>query len=123
MEAILQFLGGAIATFIAMWFIMPILLFFLRLLGLYTIVEEGSCQVFVLFGRVVGILREPGLQILPLKIGPSAFLVNWLGSRRVLDMRLDQQYLRSNPVNSEEGAPMGVGRVFPRAVQSTALRR
>jgi hypothetical protein len=24
-------------------------------------------------------------------------------------MRLDQQYLRSNPVNSEEGAPMGVG--------------
>jgi regulator of protease activity HflC (stomatin/prohibitin superfamily) len=26
-----------------------------------------------------------------------------------LDMRLDQQYLRSNPVNSEEGAPMGVG--------------
>jgi hypothetical protein len=24
-------------------------------------------------------------------------------------MRFDQQYLRSNPVNSEEGAPMGVG--------------
>jgi hypothetical protein len=27
----------------------------------------------------------------------------------VLDMRLDQRYLRSQPVNSEEGAPMGVG--------------
>ncbi|MCX6081237.1 MAG: SPFH domain-containing protein [Chloroflexi bacterium] len=92
-----------------MWFVVPIALFFLRLLGLYTIVDEGTCQVFVLFGRVVGILNDPGLHILPLRLGPSAFLVNWLGSRRVLDMRLDQQYLRSNPVNSEEGAPMGVG--------------
>jgi regulator of protease activity HflC (stomatin/prohibitin superfamily) len=109
MDAIFQFLIGAGVTFIGMWFVMPITLFFLRQLGLYTIVEEGTCQVFVLFGRVVGILREPGIHILPFKIGPSAFLVNWLGSRRVLDMRLDQQYLRSNPVNSEEGAPMGVG--------------
>ena len=92
-----------------MWFVMPIALFFLRLFGFYTIVEEGTCQVFVLFGRVIGILHEPGLHILPLRLGPSAFLVNWLGSCPMLDMRLDQQYLRSNPVNSEEGAPMGVG--------------
>ena len=27
----------------------------------------------------------------------------------VLDMRIDQEYLRSQPVNSEEGAPMGIG--------------
>jgi regulator of protease activity HflC (stomatin/prohibitin superfamily) len=92
-----------------MWFVMPLVLFFLRLTGFFAIVEEGTCQVFILFGRVAGILREPGLHILPLKLGPSAFLVNWLGSRRVLDMRIDQQYLRSTPVNSEEGAPMGVG--------------
>jgi regulator of protease activity HflC (stomatin/prohibitin superfamily) len=100
---------AAVVTFFAMWFIMPITLFFIRQIGLYTIVEEGTCQVFILFGRVAGILREPGLHILPFRIGLSAFLVNWLGSRRVLDMRMDQQYLRSNPVNSEEGAPMGVG--------------
>jgi regulator of protease activity HflC (stomatin/prohibitin superfamily) len=109
MDAFFQFLMGAAVTFIGMWFVVPIAMFFLRLLGLYTIVEEGTCQVFVLFGRVAGILKEPGLHILPLRLGPSAFLVNWLGSRRVLDMRLDQIYLRSNPVNSEEGAPMGVG--------------
>jgi regulator of protease activity HflC (stomatin/prohibitin superfamily) len=109
MDAILQFAVAAFIVFIGMWFAMPLALFFVRLAGLYTIVEEGTCQVFILFGRVAGILREPGLHILPLKLGPSAFLVNWLGSRRVLDMRLDQQYLRSNPVNSEEGAPMGVG--------------
>ena len=108
-DAILQFFVGAVFSFIGMWFVLPIGLFFLRLAGLYTIVDEGTCQVFVLFGRVVGILDEPGIHILPLKLGLSAFLVNWLGSRRILDMRLDQQYLRSNPVNSEEGAPMGVG--------------
>ncbi|HET90264.1 MAG TPA: SPFH/Band 7/PHB domain protein [Chloroflexi bacterium] len=109
MNTLIEFFGAALATFVAMWFVMPIALFLLRLLGLYTIVQEGTCQVFVLFGRVIGILQEPGLHLLPLKIGPSAFLVRWLGSLRVLDMRLDQQYLRSNPVNSEEGAPMGVG--------------
>lgn len=109
MSPFLQMLFAAFATFIAMWFIMPLFLFFVRLLGLYTIVNEGSSQVFILFGKVIGILSEPGLHILPLKIGPGAFLVNWFGSRKVLDMRMDQQYLRSNPVNSEEGAPMGVG--------------
>jgi regulator of protease activity HflC (stomatin/prohibitin superfamily) len=109
MEFIIQFFIGAFASFFSMWFVMPIGLLFLRLLGFYTIVEEGTCQVFILFGRVIGTLTEPGLVFLPVKLGPSAFLVNWLGSRRVLDMRLDQQYLRSNPVNSEEGAPMGVG--------------
>lgn len=109
MSPFLQMIIAAVATFFAMWFIMPLILLFIRLIGLYTIVNEGTCQVFILFGKVIGILKEPGLHILPLKIGPGAFLVNWFGSRKVLDMRLDQQYLRSNPVNSEEGAPMGVG--------------
>jgi regulator of protease activity HflC (stomatin/prohibitin superfamily) len=109
MNPFLQFIVAAAVTFLAMWFVMPIILFFLRQFGLYTVVQEGTCQVFVLFGRVIGIINEPGLHILPFKLGLSAFLVRWLGSCRTLDMRLDQQYLRSNPVNSEEGAPMGVG--------------
>jgi len=109
MSPFLELLIAAVITFFAMWFLMPLILFFIRLLGFYTIVNEGTCQVFILFGKVIGILKEPGIHILPFKIGPGAFLVNWFGSRKVLDMRLDQQYLRSNPVNSEEGAPMGVG--------------
>lgn len=109
MDALFGFGTGLVMVFIGMWFVMPILLFFIRLAGFYTIVEEGTCQVFVLFGKVVAVIREPGLHVLPAKMGLNAFIVNWLGSRRVLDMRLDQQYLRSNPVNSEEGAPMGVG--------------
>lgn len=107
-----EFIGfsvTAFVVFIGMWFAEPLFLFFVRVAGFYTIVEEGTCQVFILFGKVVGTINDPGLHILPTKLGLNAFLVNWLGSRRVLDMRLDQQYLRSNPVNSEEGAPMGVG--------------
>lgn len=109
MDVIFGFFTGAIVVFFAMWFVMPIALFVARVAGIYTIVEESTCQVFVLFGKVIGIIKEPGLHILPKSLGLNAFLVNWLGKRQVLDMRLDQQYLRSNPVNSEEGAPMGVG--------------
>jgi regulator of protease activity HflC (stomatin/prohibitin superfamily) len=57
----------------------------------------------------LGILDEPGFYILPFKIGPLALIVNIFGKCYKLDMRLDQEYLRSQPVNSEEGAPMGIG--------------
>jgi regulator of protease activity HflC (stomatin/prohibitin superfamily) len=103
------FLPVALITFGAMFLIVPAILLLIRTTGLYTIVEERTCHVYVLFGRVVGVLDEPGLHFLPVAIGPAAFLVNWIGQRRVLDMRLDQEYLRSQPVNSEEGAPMGIG--------------
>ncbi len=77
--------------------------------GLYAIVQERTCRVYVLFGKVIGELSEPGLHILPFVLGPAAFIVNLLGKCYVLDLRLDQEYLRSQPVNSEEGAPMGIG--------------
>ncbi|MCC6535959.1 MAG: SPFH/Band 7/PHB domain protein [Bryobacterales bacterium] len=80
-----------------------------RLFGLYTTVHERECKVYVLFGQVLGVIDEPGLHILPLKLGPSAFIVNLLGKCYALDMRMDQEYLRSQAVNSEEGAPMGIG--------------
>jgi regulator of protease activity HflC (stomatin/prohibitin superfamily) len=99
----------ALITFGAMFLLMPMAMFLVRAVGLYTIVNERTCHVYVLFGRVVGIIDEPGLHILPVRIGFAAFLVNWIGQRHVLDMRLDQEYLRSQPVNSEEGAPMGIG--------------
>jgi regulator of protease activity HflC (stomatin/prohibitin superfamily) len=80
-----------------------------RFFGLYTTVEEGTCRVYVLFGKVIGEIDEAGLHILPLTLGLQALIVNWLGTCHVLDMRLDQEYLRSEAVNSEEGAPMGIG--------------
>ena len=81
----------------------------LYLLGVYAIVHERQAVVYVLFGSVVGVLDEPGIHFLWKKLGIRALFVNWLGKRYKVDMRLDQQYLRSQPVNSEEGAPMGVG--------------
>jgi len=88
---------------------MPVLLAFLHQLGLFVAVKERACRVYILFGKVVGILDEPGLHFLPAKLGLNAFLVNWVGRCRVVDLRVDQEYLRSQPVNSEEGAPMGIG--------------
>ena len=105
----IEALPVALVTFGVMFIVVPVFLFLVRVLGLYTIVYERTCHVYVLFGRVVGVLEEPGLHILPFAIGPAAFLVHWIGQRHVLDMRLDQEYLRSQPVNSEEGAPMGIG--------------
>ena len=105
----MNFLITVIATFIACYVLVPLFFWLLRFFGVYAIVEERTCCVYVLFGKVVAIINEPGLHILLFKIGLKAPIVRWLGRLYVLDMRIDQQYLRSQPVNSEEGAPMGLG--------------
>jgi len=87
----------------------PFALSLCRLFGVFTMVEERTCKVYVLFGKVVGIVSEPGLHFLLAELGPSALIVNLLGKCYTLDMRLDQEYRRSEAVNSEEGAPMGIG--------------
>lgn len=109
MDALITFVLTAIITFVLSFIFVPAVLGFLRLLGFYTIVYEGTCHVYVLFGKVRAVIREPGFYFLPLTLGFDAFLITWMGRRHVLDMRLDQTYLRSQPVNSEEGAPMGIG--------------
>jgi len=103
------FIAGVVIAFIGGFIVVPLILAIARLFGLYTIVTEGNAHVYVLFGKVLAVLDEPGLYILPLKLGPAAFIINWFGRCSVIDMRLDQVYLRSQAVNSEEGAPMGIG--------------
>ena len=100
---------AAVITFVSMFVAVPLLLGMVRLFGVYTIVQEKRCHVYVLFGQIVLTLDEPGLHFLLSTMGWRALVVNWLGTCHVLDMRLDQAYLRSQPVNSEEGAPMGIG--------------
>jgi len=58
---------------------------------------------------VLGTISEPGLHFLWAKLGIKAALIPLFGKVHTVDLRLDQEYLRSNPVNSEEGAPMGIG--------------
>src|SRR5438477_3801026 len=105
----MTFLAAAAITFLACFVVVPVVFWLLRFFGVYAVVEERTCYVYVLFGKVVAVIDEPGLHILLFKLGLKAPIVRWLGRLYVLDMRIDQQYLRSQPVNSEEGAPMGIG--------------
>ena len=101
--------GSAVVTFIALFILVPLLHGLARAFCVYTIIEERQCKVYELFGKVVAVFDEPGLHLLIFKLGLKAPLVSLFGRCHVLDLRLDQAYLRSTPVNSEEGAPMGIG--------------
>jgi regulator of protease activity HflC (stomatin/prohibitin superfamily) len=106
---LVQVFLAATATFVGAFLAEFLLLGLARAFGIYAIVQERTCRVYMLFGKVLGVLNEPGLHFLPGELGASALVVNFLGFCHVLDLRLDQEYLRSQPVNSEEGAPMGIG--------------
>ena len=104
-----HFFIAAMTTFLGCFIGVPILFGILRMLGFYVIVNEGTAKVYVLFGNVLDVIKEPGIHWLWFRIGPAAPIVNWIGTCYTLDMRMDQVYRRSEPVNSEEGAPMGIG--------------
>jgi regulator of protease activity HflC (stomatin/prohibitin superfamily) len=104
-----MFLVSGAVTFFGLFILLPVLFGVLRLFGFYTVVNERESKVYVLFGKVVGELDEPGFHFLWPKLGMSALIVNLFGKCYTIDLSLDQQYLRSTPVNSEEGAPMGIG--------------
>jgi regulator of protease activity HflC (stomatin/prohibitin superfamily) len=99
----------AIESFLVTLIGVPLALGVARILGVYAIVHERRCHVYVLFGKVIGILSDPGFYFLWPRLGWKGLFVQWLGKCHVTDMRLNQEYLRSAPVNSEEGAPMGIG--------------
>jgi regulator of protease activity HflC (stomatin/prohibitin superfamily) len=105
MDFLIAFAVAFFGSFIAV----PFFLFWVRVLGLYVIVRERECVVFELFGKVRMTITEPGIHCPWVAMGPFAALVPIFGRKRSVDMRLDQVYLRSQPVNSEEGAPMGIG--------------
>jgi regulator of protease activity HflC (stomatin/prohibitin superfamily) len=98
-----------IIALVAGFLALPVLLGIARLLGIFLVVRERQCVVLELFGTVRMVIDEPGLHSPWLKMGPLAALVPLAGHRYVVDTRLDQAYLRSQAVNSEEGAPMGIG--------------
>jgi regulator of protease activity HflC (stomatin/prohibitin superfamily) len=101
--------GVSLVTCFACFVCVPTLLAFARAFGLYVVINECECRVYTLFGKVEAIIDEPGLHFPFNFLGMKAFILNFFGQCHVLDLSLDQQYLRSQPVNSEEGAPMGIG--------------
>lgn len=104
-----ELLIAAAVTFIGCFVALSGFLAVLRLLGIYTIVDERTCHVYTFFGKVVCVLDDPGFYFLFMKLTWRAPILFLFGQRYVVDLRVDQEYLRSQPVNSEEGAPMGIG--------------
>jgi len=105
----MSFVAGVIIGAVGAFVVFEILLRVATMLGLYCIVPEGQCKVFVLFGKILGVLPEAGLFFPISRFGLRAVLLPFFGKMYSIDTRLDQEYLRSQPVNSEEGTPMGVG--------------
>jgi regulator of protease activity HflC (stomatin/prohibitin superfamily) len=89
--------------------VIPIVLGIARGFCLYTVVNEAQAQVFTLFGKVIGTIKEPGLRFPIAEFGPQALLIPFFGKRNFVSTALRQHYLRGQMVNSEEGTPMGVG--------------
>lgn len=96
-------------SFFAGLIAIPILLRLAAIFGLYTVVDECQAQAFTLFGKVIGVLDDPGLHFPIARFGPRAVLLPFFGKRNVVSTALRQHYLRKQMVNSEEGTPMGVG--------------
>ncbi len=97
-----------LSFFLGLLFV-PVVLKLCKVFGLYAVVGECEAQVFTLFGKVLGVLDEPGLRFPMAQFGVKAFLVPFFGKRHRVSTALRQHYLRSQMVNSEEGTPMGVG--------------
>jgi regulator of protease activity HflC (stomatin/prohibitin superfamily) len=104
-----DFFIALLVTFTGAFIVVPITLALARVFALYVVVRERQAVAYELFGKVRQVIREPGLHCPWLTIGPLAILMPLFGKRFTVDLRLDQTYLRSQPVNSEEGAPMGIG--------------
>jgi regulator of protease activity HflC (stomatin/prohibitin superfamily) len=116
----MSFLFSVVVGFAAFTLGVPLALAAGRLLGLYVTVDERRAKVFTLFGKVIGTVDEPGLHFLWAELGLKAILVPLFGKVQTVDLRLDQVYLRSQPVNSEEGAPMGIGIWYEMYVKAPA---
>lgn len=76
---------------------------------LWRVLPERTVIVYTFFGRVVGQVEEPGLFFPIAHFGPKALLFPFFGKAYTVKTNIYQAYLRNQLVNSEEGAPMGVG--------------
>ena len=66
-----EFLAAALIVFVGLFVAEPLLLALCRIFGLYAIVQERTCRVYMLFGKVAGVLDEPGLHFLPAEAGAA----------------------------------------------------
>lgn len=105
MNFLIGLFTGTIATFV----IASIVVVVGNLFQLWRVLPERSVVVYTFFGKVVGQVDEPGIFFPVLRFGPKALLFPLFGKAYTVSTVIQQAYLRNQLVNSEEGAPMGVG--------------
>ena len=105
MDLLISVLLGAFFTFVGV----SVLLALGRLFQLWRVLPERTVIVYTFFGKVVGQVEEPGLFFPLVRFGPKALLFPFFGKAYTVRTVIHQAYLRNQLVNSEEGAPMGVG--------------
>lgn len=99
------FISGFFATLIGI----PIAFSLGSFAQFWRVVPERTVLVYVLFGKVLGNISESGLNFPVKHFGIKVFLVPFFGKVHTVSTSIRQYYLRNQLVNSEEGAPMGVG--------------
>lgn len=102
---LISFSAGFAATLIAI----PLLFKLGQAFQIWRIIPEKTVMVYTLFGKAIGNIEKAGLIIPVLKFGPKVFLVPLFGKLYEVPTNIQQYYSRNQLVNSEEGAPMGVG--------------
>jgi regulator of protease activity HflC (stomatin/prohibitin superfamily) len=96
---------GFIGTFLAV----GIFIALGQIFQFWRILPERTVVVYTFFGKVIGEVSEPGMFFPVFHFGPKALLLPFFGKAYTVTTALQQTYLRNQLVNSEEGAPMGVG--------------
>ena len=116
MNFLVSLLAGLVLTFV----LTAILAVLGRVFQLWRVLPERTVLVYTFFGKVVGQADEPGLFFPIVHFGPRALLFPLFGKAYIVSTQLQQSYLRNQLVNSEEGAPMGVGVWFEMYVNDAA---
>ncbi len=105
MNFLIAIVAGVILTFFVASFLMGLG----RTFQLWRVLPERTVIVYTFFGKVVGQVDDPGLFFPIAHFGPRALLFPFFGKAYTVRTPIHQAYLRNQLVNSEEGAPMGVG--------------
>ena len=105
MNFFVSIITGFFLTFVATFFAVGVG----RMFQLWRVLPERTVLVYTFFGKVVGQVDEPGLFFPIMHFGPRALLFPFFGKAYTVRTPIHQAYLRNQLVNSEEGAPMGVG--------------
>ena len=104
-----QFFTGLITGIVFTFLGTSVLVMLGRIFQLWRVLPERTVVVYTFFGKVAGEVSEPGLFFPVAKFGPKALLFPFFGKAYTVSTVIQQAYLRNQLVNSEEGAPMGVG--------------